>query len=144
MAENVYYINPAWIESAKQDLTDEEMREYYYWLIECRMFERDLDECSDRFIKAALRDVLRQANTVHESYTSQTQEKKKGGRAPNPNTDKIYEMRKQGMSATDIALELNMKDKTVYSNPGWKKAQEEFKNPVIEDEQSSENSGFSF
>lgn len=70
MAENVYYINPAWIESAKQDLTDEEMREYYYWLIECRMFERDLNECSDRFIKAALRDILRQANTVHENYTS--------------------------------------------------------------------------
>lgn len=45
------------------------------------------------------------------------------------------------MSATDIALELNMKEKTVYSNPGWKKAQDEFKNPAIITE---ENSGFSF
>lgn len=141
MAENVYYINPAWIESAKQDLTDEEMREYYYWLIECRMFERDLDECSDRFVKTALRDILRQANTVHENYTSQAQEKKKGGRTSNPNTDKIYEMRKQGMSATEIALELNMKTKTVYSNSGWKKAQDESKNLVVMNEQDS---GFSF
>ena len=36
------------------------------------------------------------------------------------------------MSAMDIALELNMKDKTVYSNPGWKKAQEEFKKLGLE------------
>ena len=38
------------------------------------------------------------------------------------------------MSATDIALKLNMKEKTVYSNPGWKKAQNEFKNPIIIEE----------
>ena len=37
MANNVYYINPEWIESAKQDLDDSDMREYYYWLVECRV-----------------------------------------------------------------------------------------------------------
>lgn len=129
MAENVYYINPKWIESAKQDLTDEDMREYYYWLIECRMFGRELDECPDRFIKIALRDVLRQANTVQDNYESIKSEKKNGGRAPNPHSNEIYKLRMEGYTGEQIALQLNMNKKTVYSTPGWKKAQEDLKHP---------------
>ena len=61
---NTIYINPDWIESAKKDLDEEDMKEYYYWLIECRLFDRDLDECENKLIKIALRDVLRQAENV--------------------------------------------------------------------------------
>ncbi|MBR2506855.1 MAG: hypothetical protein IKB70_08185 [Bacilli bacterium] len=44
------------------------MREYYYWLVECRMFNRNLDECDNKLIKIALRDVLRQADDVQVQY----------------------------------------------------------------------------
>lgn len=138
MAENVYFINPAWIESAKQDLDDADMREYYYWLIECRVCGRDLDDCPNKLIKIALRDVLRQADTVQENYENSVKEGKKGGRKPNPNSEMIYKMAKEGKKCRDIAAELNMNEKTVYGNPGWKRAQEELKSPVVAD------SSFSF
>lgn len=138
MSENVYFINPEWIKSAKQDLTDEDMREYYYWLIECRVCGRNLDECQDKLIKIALRDILRQADTVQENYENSVKEGKKGGRKPNPNSDIIYKMAKEGRKCKDIAAELNMNEKTVYGNPGWKKAQEELKNPI------TDNSKFQF
>lgn len=143
MAENVYYINPEWIESAKQDLTDEDMREYYYWLVECRVFGRDLNECSDKLIKIALRDVLRQADTVQENYENQVREGKKGGRKPNPNKDVIKQMALEGKRCKEIAGVLGMNEKTVYGNPGWKEAQEILKNP-IKINAVSQNSTFSF
>ena len=136
MANNIYYINPEWIESAKQDLTDEDMREYYYWLIECRLFGRDLNECQDRFIKIALREVLRQADNIQENYENQVKQGKKGGRKPNSNTDSIYQMAKEGKTGKQIALELNMNEKTVYSNSGWQLARKEAK--------TANNSDFSF
>lgn len=141
MAENVYYINPAWIESAKQDLDDSDMKEYYYWLIECRVCGRNLDDCPDKLIKIALRDILRQADTVQENYENSVKEGKKGGRKPNPNTETIYKMAKEGKKCKEIAIELNMNEKTVYGNLGWKKAQKEFANSVVAD---SENSKFQF
>lgn len=141
MADNVYYINPAWIESAKQDLDDSDMKEYYYWLIECRVCGRNLDDCPDKLIKIALRDILRQADTVQENYENSVKEGKKGGRKPNPNTETIYKMAKEGKKCKEIAIELNMNEKTVYGNLGWKKAQKEFANSVVAD---SENSKFQF
>lgn len=134
MAENVYYINPEWIRSAKQDLDDEDMREYYYWLIECRVCGKDLNDCPNKMIKIALRDVLRQADTIQENYEQSVKEGKKGGRKPNPNTEIIYKMAKEGRSGKEIAAELNMADKTVYGNSGWKQAQEEIKRKVEDPE----------
>lgn len=139
MANNVYYINPEWIESAKQDLDDSDMREYYYWLVECRVCGRDLNECPDKLIKIALRDVLRQADTVQENYENQIKEGKKGGRKPNPNTDTIKKMALEGKKCKEIAEVLGMNEKTVYGNSGWKEAQEQLKNETI-----SQNSTFSF
>lgn len=136
---NVIYINPSWIESAKKDLDDQDMREYYYWLVECRMFNRNLDECDNKLIKIALRDVLRQADDVQVQYETQVQEAKKGGRKQNPNTEAIYKMAKEGKTGSEIAIALNMNNKTIYSNAGWKKAQAELKG-----NNSSENSEFTF
>ena len=65
---DVIYINPDWINSAKKDLDEEDMREYYYWLVECRVLGRSLDECDNKLIKIALRDVLRQAVDIEVSY----------------------------------------------------------------------------
>lgn len=138
MANNVYYINPEWIESAKQDLDDSDMREYYYWLVECRVCGRDLNECPDKLIKIALRDVLRQADTVQENYENQVKEGKKGGRKPNPNTDTIKQMALEGKKCKEIAEILGMNEKTVYGNSGWKEAQEQLKSPL------KNNSTFSF
>ena len=143
MANNVYYINPEWIQSAKQDLDDSDMREYYYWLVECRVCGRDLNECPDKLIKIALRDVLRQADTVQENYENQIKEGKKGGRKPNPNTDTIKQMALEGKKCKEIAEVLGMNEKTVYGNSGWKEAQEQLKNP-LKNETISQNSTFSF
>jgi hypothetical protein len=109
MAENVYFINPAWIESAKQDLDDEDMREYYYWLIECRVCGRDLNECSNKLIKIALRDILRQADTIQENYENSVKEGKKGGRKPNPNTEAIYKMAKEGKKGIVTVFDVPLK-----------------------------------
>ena len=129
MADNVLYINPDWIESAKRDLSDEDMREYYYWLVECRVLGRSLDECNDKLIKIALRDILRQSDDIKISYENQKKEGQKGGRKPNPKTEEIYKMAKEGRSGAEIAMALSMNVKTVYSNTGWKDAQAELKAP---------------
>ena len=129
---NTIYINPDWIESAKKDLDEEDMKEYYYWLIECRLFDRDLDECDNKLIKIALRDVLRQAENVQANYENIVQESKKGGRKPNPNNEAIFEMAKEGKNGREIAAALGMNEKTVYGSTGWKQARKQ------------EISGFSF
>lgn len=126
---DVIYINPDWINSAKKDLDEEDMREYYYWLVECRVLGRSLDECDNKLIKIALRDVLRQAVDIEVSYENQKKEGQKGGRKPNPKTDEIYKMAIEGKSGAEIAMALSMNVKTVYSNAGWKDAQAELKAP---------------
>ncbi|MBR2506856.1 MAG: hypothetical protein IKB70_08190 [Bacilli bacterium] len=48
-------------------------------------------------------------------------------------------MAKEGKTGSEIAIALNMNNKTIYSNAGWKRAQAELKG-----NNSSENSEFTF
>ena len=110
----------SWFNKFKSKLSKEQMKEVCYGIISYGLW-REQEECDDLSVEVVLSFIHEQIDRMQDSYDFKLENSRKAGRPKSTNDVQIYNLARQGKTATEIAHELGINsEKTVYSTDGWR------------------------
>lgn len=110
----------SWFNKFKSKLSKEQMKEVCYGIISYGLW-REQEEYDDLSVEVVLSFICEQIDRMQDSYDFKLENSKKAGRPKSTNDVQIYNLARQGKTATEIAHELGINsEKTVYSTEGWR------------------------
>lgn len=120
MERDSMVIMASWFNKFKSKLSKEQMKEVCYGIINYGLW-REKDEPEDLSVDVVLSFIYEQIERMQDSYDFKIENSKKAGRPKTNNDIQIYNLARQGKTATEIAHELGINsEKTVYSTDGWR------------------------
>lgn len=110
----------SWFNKFKSKLSEDQLKEVCYGIIQYGLW-RERYESDDLSVDVVLSFIYEQIERMQDSYDFKVENSKKAGRPRTTNDVQIYNLARQGKTASEIAVELGIaSDKTVYSTDGWK------------------------
>lgn len=110
----------SWFNKFKSKLSEDQLKEVCYGIIQYGLW-REKYESDDLSVDVVLSFIYEQIERMQDSYDFKVENSKKAGRPRTTNDVQIYNLARQGKTASEIAVELGIaSDKTVYSTDGWK------------------------
>ncbi len=110
----------SWFNKFKSKLSEEQMKEVCFGIVNYGLW-REKYESDDLSVDVVLSFIYEQIERMQDSYDFKVENSKKAGRPKTTNDIQIYNLARQGKTASEIANELGINsDKTVYSTEGWK------------------------
>lgn len=143
MDNNRFTIMTEWLSDFEKDaMNEEEMKEWVY-ILTMYLWKGEVIETDNRFIRLAFNNMKNNADRMK----AKKEEYQGAGRPADLPTDRIYELRKEGKKAKEIAQILNeeeiwgtVTDKKVQNSVGWKKFTEDKKSGnITKDSDQSED-----
>ena len=110
----------SWFNKFKSKLSEEQMKEVCYGIVNYGLWREKYDS-DDLSVDVVLSFIYEQIERMQDSYDFKVENSKKAGRPKTTNDIQIYNLARQGKTASEIAHELGVNsDKTIYSTEGWK------------------------
>lgn len=136
-----FTIMTEWLSDFEKDaMNTEEMKEWIY-VLTMYLWKGEIVETNNRFIRLAFNNMKNNADRMR----AKKEEYQGAGRPTDLPADRIYELRKEGKKAKEIAEILTAEDiwglvtdKKVQNSAGWKKLTEEKKAVTTTSEKPAE------
>ena len=136
-----FTIMTEWLSDFEKDaMNAEEMKEWVY-ILTMYLWKGEVIETENRFIRLAFNNMKNNADRMK----AKKEEYQGAGRPADLPTDRIYDLRKEGKKAKEIAQILNdegvwgtVTDKKVQNSVGWKKFTEAKKIGAVSAENKEE------
>ena len=108
-----------WFDQIEKSCNEQQKGEICYKLIKYGLLEQ-YEQSEDALVNLLIEMYSPQVDAMQEAYEMRVAAAQKGGRPSSLDNELIWNLAKEGLSGTDIAIKLNVPKTTIYSSAGWK------------------------